>query len=161
MIVLDVDGTMTDGGIAYTASGEEIKTFNVKDGFAITNWRRLGKKAVIITGRNSPIVQHRATELGIDRYVQGIKKKGEALRGLCEELGVSLANVAVIGDDLNDLSMFHIAGRSFAPSDASPWVLKYVDHVLQRAGGGGAVAEMVEMLVEEMGIKEAYLEPWV
>ncbi len=160
LLVLDVDGCMTDGKITYTNSGDELKSFDVKDGFAIVQWRRLGKKVAIITGRQSKIVEYRAMELGIDYLEQKVKRKDETLKKLCEEAGISLENVAAIGDDLNDYRLLKSVGISFAPSDAYSYIKEHVDVILSRPGGSGAVREMIETLLKREGLFEEYLGFW-
>ena len=106
LIVLDVDGTLTDGKITYSNSGEETKSFDVADGLAIAVWtKKFGKKAAIITGRNSSIVEKRAKELNITHLHQGIKNKQEVLEEILKKEGLSWHQVAAIGDDLNDYNM--------------------------------------------------------
>ena len=119
LIILDVDGTLTNGQIIYGNDGNEIKSFNVKDGLGIAAWIKLGKKVAIITGRQSKIVENRARELNITYIKQGISNKAEALKEILEESQISLNEVAVIGDDLNDLSMFKMVHYSFATEDSS------------------------------------------
>lgn len=161
LIVLDVDGCMTDGKIIYTAEGDEIKSFNVKDGFAIVNWIALGRHAAIITGRSSKIVARRAQELGIKHFYQGVKEKLATLETLCEELGITLEQTAVIGDDLNDYRMLKACGHSFVPNDAMHQVIEIADTVLSRKGGDGAVREMIELLILREGLEEEYLSRWL
>ncbi len=161
LIVLDVDGCMTDGRIIYTAEGDEIKAFNVKDGFAIVNWIALGRHAAIITGRSSKIVERRAKELGIKHFYQGVKDKLARLEALCGELGITLEQVAVIGDDLNDYRMLKACGHSFVPNDAMHRVVEIADTVLSRKGGDGAVREMIELLILREGLEEEYLSKWL
>ncbi|WP_457596586.1 KdsC family phosphatase [Hydrogenimonas sp.] len=161
LVVLDVDGCLTDGKIVYTAAGDELKAFNVKDGFAIVNWLRLGKEAAIITGRESAIVARRAKELGIGHLYQKEKDKLRRLETLCNELGIGPEKVAMIGDDLNDYRALRAVGRSFAPADAHHRVLDAVDVVLSHKGGEGAVREMIELLIREEGLEEEYLASWV
>jgi len=160
LIVLDVDGTMTDSHITYSENGDEIKSFNVKDGLAIASWRRLGRQVAIITGRTSNIVARRAKELGIDHFYQGIENKREVLEELLERLDLKMENVAAIGDDLNDLTMLNASKISFVPRDASAYVDKIADVILSRRGGDGAVREMIEHLIVKEGLEEKYLELW-
>ena len=160
LIVLDVDGTMTDSRITYSEEGDEIKSFNVKDGLAISSWRRLGKQVAIITGRSSDIVARRAKELRIEHFYQGVHNKKEVLESLLEKLDLSMDNVAAIGDDLNDLQMLKSAKMSFVPRDASAYVDKVATVVLTRKGGDGAVREMIEHLILKEGLEEKYLELW-
>jgi 3-deoxy-D-manno-octulosonate 8-phosphate phosphatase (KDO 8-P phosphatase) len=160
LIVLDVDGTMTDSRITYSAEGDEIKSFNVKDGLAIVSWRKLGKQVAIITGRKSSIVARRAKELRIEHFYQGIDNKKEVLEDLLEKLDLTMDNVAAIGDDLNDLQMLKAARISFVPRDASPYVDKVATIVLSKKGGDGAVREMIEKLIIKEGLEAKYLELW-
>ena len=161
LLVLDVDGCMTDGSIIYTNSEDELKSFNVKDGFALVQWKRLGKKLAIITGRESKIVAIRALELGVDYLEQNVKKKEERLRAICDEIGIRLDQVAAIGDDLNDYRLLQSVGISFAPADAYEFIKEHVDVVLTRPGGKGAVREMVETLLKREGLFEEYLDFWI
>jgi len=160
LIVLDVDGTMTDSRITYSETGDEIKSFNVKDGLAIASWRKLGKQVAIITGRSSAIVARRAQELRIEHFYQGVDNKREVLEKLLEKLEISMENVAAIGDDLNDLSMLKAAGISFVPRDASSYVDRIADVVLTKKGGDGAVREMIEYLIKKEGMEAKYLALW-
>lgn len=160
LIVLDVDGTMTDSRITYSENGDEIKSFNVKDGLAIASWRKLGRQVAIITGRTSQIVARRAQELHIEHFYQGIHNKKEVLESLLEKLDLTMENVAAIGDDLNDLQMLKAAEISFVPRDASAYVDKIADVILTKTGGDGAVREMIENLIVKEGLEEKYLELW-
>jgi len=150
LIVLDVDGSMTDGKIIYTQNGDEIKSFCVKDGLAIASWIRLGKEVAIITGRSSKIVERRAKELGIAHYYQGVDNKKEVLDKLLNKLNLELENVASLGDDLNDYPML----------TSSNYILDIVNVVLSRSGGDGAVREMIEQLIKQEGLEEEYLKLW-
>ena len=160
LIVLDVDGTMTDSRITYSENGDEIKSFNVKDGLAIASWRKLGKQVAIITGRSSKIVERRAKELHIEHFYQGIHNKKEVLETLLEKLDLTMENVAAIGDDLNDLQMLKAAKISFVPRDSSVYVDKVATVILNKKGGDGAVREMIEQLIIKEGLEEKYLELW-
>ncbi len=160
LIVLDVDGTMTDSRITYSEDGDEIKSFNVKDGLAIASWRKLGKQVAIITGRSSSIVARRAKELHIEHFYQGIHNKREVLEELLQKLDLTMENVAAIGDDLNDLQMLRSAKMSFVPRDASAYVDKIATVILSKKGGDGAVREMIEHLIIKEGLEKKYLELW-
>ena len=160
LIVLDVDGTMTDSRITYSEIGDEIKSFNVKDGLAIASWRKLGKQVAIITGRSSSTVARRAKELHIEHFYQGIHNKKEVLETLLKKLDMTMDNVAAIGDDLNDLQMLKSAKISFVPRDSSAYVDKVATVVLSKKGGDGAVREMIEQLIVKEGLEEKYLELW-
>jgi len=160
LIVLDVDGCLTDGRIIYSAEGDELKAFDVKDGLAIASWIRLGKRAAIITGRRSAIVERRAGELGIAHLYQGVREKGARLNRLMVELGLQKHQVAAIGDDLNDYPMLKEVGRSYAPADAVPRIRETVDCTLTARGGRGAVREMIEDLIRIEGLREKFLALW-
>ena len=160
LLVFDVDGCLTDGQITYSENGDEIKSFNVKDGLAISSWIRLGKKAAIITGRRSKIVERRAKELGINYLFQGVHDKLEVLEGICKEEKIELSDVAAIGDDLNDYNMLNAVGKSFTPADGSEYVRELSSVVLYNTGGNGAVREMVENIIKESGLEEDFLKIW-
>ncbi len=160
LLVLDVDGCLTDGKITYTQNGDEIKSFDVKDGLAIASWIKLGKKVAIITGRESQIVQRRAQELGITHLHQGIKDKKATLEKILEEYEFGLESVAGIGDDLNDLKLLTSIARSFAPQNAVSQIRNRVTHILTHNGGEGAVREMIEILLKEEQRYEAFLALW-
>ena len=162
LIVLDVDGTLTDGSIIYGNDGEELKSFDVKDGLAVATWtKKLGKKAAIITGRNSQIVERRAKDLNITHIYQGVHNKLEVLQQILEEENLSMKNVAVIGDDLNDYTMLKAAGISFVPSDASSYVQHIAKVVCKSKGGKGAVREMIEYIVRYDAIEEEFINVWL
>jgi len=161
LIILDIDGCMTDGKIIYTENGDEIKAFNVKDGLAIKSWQRLGHHVAIITGRKSDIVRRRAQELGIEHLYQGIKDKAAKVDELMEKLSIAPREIAAIGDDLNDYGMLEMAGYSFVPANASHYVKSIADTVLENPGGEGAVREMIESVVRINDQEEAFLAQWV
>ena len=160
LIVIDVDGTMTDGKIYYSNEGDEIKAFNIKDGLMIKSWNELGKKSAIITGRVSKIVEKRAKELKITYVKQGVRNKALVLEKIIKELGIDYSNVAIIGDDMNDFSMMKLVKKSFAPVDANPFIYDFVEYPLTKRGGEGAVAEMIEVLLKEENLFEKFLDLW-
>ncbi len=147
-LVLDVDGVLTDGALFYGPDGEAMKRFDVKDGHALVLARETGLLLAILTGRTSRIVETRAKELGIHRVYQGRRHKGPAFLELCDELAVLPAEVAYVGDDLNDLPPMELAGVTACPADAVPEVRAAVDFVASRPGGHGAVREIVEALLQ-------------
>lgn len=148
LIVLDVDGTMTDGTIFLNNDGIETKAFNVKDGFSIVNGIKEGLKFGIITGRKSALVDKRAEELGIEYVFQGIGNKVEKLDELLKDLNLTYEEVAYMGDDVNDLSVIKVAGLSAAPCDAVEEVLSKTHIVTKAMGGKGAVREFVEFIMK-------------
>jgi 3-deoxy-D-manno-octulosonate 8-phosphate phosphatase (KDO 8-P phosphatase) len=160
LIVLDVDGCLTDGQITYSENGDEIKSFNVKDGLAISSWIRMGKKAAIVTGRRSKIVERRAKELGINYLYQGVNDKLAKLEEIRSKLKIEYKQIAAVGDDLNDYNMLKAVGRSFTPADGSEYVRELCDTVLYNNGGYGAVREMIESIVKDDKLEEDFLKIW-
>jgi len=161
LIVLDVDGCLSDGKLIYSHDDIESKNFNVKDGLGITTWIKMGNQVAIITGRNSKIVEKRANELGVQHLFQGIRDKDVVLRELIQSLDIKFYEVGAIGDDLNDYGMLSKVGRSFTPKDGVEDVKKLVDTVLTRCGGDGAVREMIDILVNENDQKDMFLSVWI
>jgi len=147
MLVMDVDGTLTDGKIYMSANGELMKAFNIKDGYAIARLRDYGIEPIIITGRSSEIVQQRCAELKISEIHQGIDNKSYKLREICKRRHVTLSQVAYIGDDMNDLSCMKICGFSACPADAMKQVKDSVNFVCEANGGNGAVREFIDYLL--------------
>ncbi len=161
LIVLDVDGTLTDGKIIYTNTGDEIKSFDVADGLAIAAWtKKFGKKAAIITGRKSSLVEKRAKDLNIEHLHQGVHNKDEVLEEILKKENISWSEVAAIGDDLNDYKMLKKAGLSFTPQNGSKYIKEIVNVVCKNRGGEGAVREMMEYIFKEDGLEEEFLNLW-
>jgi len=154
ILVLDVDGTLTDGKIYMSANGELMKAFNIKDGYALARLPQYGITPVIITGRKSEIVEQRCKELKITEIHQGIENKAFQLRQICNKLNVELKQCAYIGDDLNDIDCMRLCGHTAAPADAVAGVCAQVDYVCSRRGGDGAVREYCDYLVENLDKKE-------
>lgn len=161
LIVLDVDGCLSDGKIFYSSDIIENKSFNVKDGLGITTWNRIGNYSAIITGRQSTIVEHRAKELGITHYYQNIKDKDRVLKEIVNSLGIDFSEVAVIGDDLNDYKMLKLAGKSFTPNNGVKAIQEIVDVVLSKDGGEGAIREMIDILIDENSQREEFMSIWI
>lgn len=143
MLVMDVDGTLTDGRIYIGANGEVMKAFDVKDGYAIVHLREKGIEPVIITGRSSDIVKTRAKELGITELYQGVSDKLEKLKEVAGKLNCTSDEVAYIGDDLNDLECIQYCGVTGCPNDAIIEVKSRVKYICQHDGGRGAVREFI------------------
>jgi len=149
LIVLDVDGTLTNGQIIYDNNGNETKAFDVKDGMAIASWTKsFNLNAAIITGRNSTIVKKRADELGITHLYQGIHNKQEKIQEILDELNLTWANVACIGDDLNDYKMLKKAKIAFCPADAVQDIKDIANIICSSNGGCGAAREMIEYILK-------------
>ncbi len=160
LLVLDVDGCMSDGKIIYDSHGKEFKNFNVKDGLAIVSWIKLGKKVAIITGRSSSIVDKRAKELGVQHLFQGVNNKKEQLSAILEEEGLSFAQVAAIGDDINDRVLLSAVGMSYCPNNASEYAKQVARVVLNNNGGEGAVREMIEDILRDENLIEDFVKLW-
>ena len=146
VLVMDIDGTLTDGKIYMGSYGEVFKAFDVKDGYAIAHLHEAGIIPVIITGRESKIVENRAKELNIKEVYQGVSDKVEKLKEVAKDNGVLLEEVAYIGDDLNDLDCMGICGLSACPNDAIDEVINKVDFRCNKNGGYGAVREFIEYI---------------
>jgi 3-deoxy-D-manno-octulosonate 8-phosphate phosphatase (KDO 8-P phosphatase) len=151
LLVLDVDGVLTDGAIVVDDRGVESKHFHVKDGGGIALWRRSGKKVAIISGRSAPCVDVRAGELGIDPVIQGSTDKKASILGLLREFGLEADQVCAMGDDLADLPMLGVSGLAACPSDAAAEVIESAHLVSNFAGGRGAVREVIEILLKNQG----------
>ncbi|HZV44750.1 MAG TPA: HAD-IIIA family hydrolase [Saprospiraceae bacterium] len=145
LLVLDVDGTLTDGGVYIDSNGIQSKKFNIKDGMGITQLREKGIHIGIIShSRSKSILDERARMLGIDLMYSGKESKLQVLDRWLKDLELTYEQVAYIGDDINDLEVIHKAGLSACPHDAHFSVVKEVDIVLQRNGGEGCVREFID-----------------
>ncbi len=151
LLVFDVDGVLTDGGLYYGAQGELMKRFDVKDGHALVMARLAGLPAAVLTARTSSIVEVRGRELGLAAVIQGRRDKGVALDELLQQLGVPREACAYMGDDHNDLAPLSRVGLAACPADAVPEVRQEVHFVTQSPGGRGAVRELVELCLKASG----------
>lgn len=151
LLALDVDGVLTDGGLYYTESGEELKKFNVKDGQGLVSLMRLGISIALITSSNSMATFHRAKRLGIEYVYIGVEDKLVMLNELCGKIGLALSQVAYIGDDIGDLSVLSAVGCPIAVADAMPEVQSVALYVTQLSGGKGAVREICNLIHQCVG----------
>ena len=152
LVVLDVDGVMTDGTVVYRGAGEpESKAFNIKDGLGIKLLQRGGIEVAIITGRSSEAVERRATELGISTLIQGREDKGAALAELLKLRQQAAASVAYMGDDLPDLGALRLAGLATCPSDAAELIKNNADWIAPLPGGHGAVRALCDFILQARG----------
>jgi 3-deoxy-D-manno-octulosonate 8-phosphate phosphatase (KDO 8-P phosphatase) len=151
LLICDVDGVLTDGGIIYGTDGLEIKKFHVRDGSGLKFWIRAGHQAAVLSGRESPVVERRAAELGIRLVEQGAKEKLPALERILAAADCPAAEAAYIGDDLPDLPVFHKVGLRVAVADAVAELRREADLVTRAAGGRGAVRELIELLLKAQG----------
>ena len=147
MLLLDVDGVMTDGGLYYTAEGVEFKRFNAQDGYGIVRARQHGIRIGIISGRSTPIVEARARTLEIEEVIQGAEDKVAAMESIRDKYGLDDGEIAFIGDDLFDIPLLERVGFSAAPRNARSEVRKSVDYVTKAAGGDGAVRELIDLII--------------
>lgn len=148
MIVFDVDGVLTDGKILIGGQGEICKAFDAQDGLGVTLLRQNGIIPAIITGRHSKIVETRAMELKIEDVFQGVKQKRQALESLREKYGLSLAEIAYVGDDLIDIPAMQAVGLACAVENARPEVKGIAHFVSDKKGGDGAVRQVAELLLK-------------
>jgi len=151
MLVLDVDGVLTEGEVLYTDAGAELKRFDVRDGLGLRVAGAAGLRLALISGRTSPVVQRRARDLRIQDVVQRCGDKAVALRSLAEHYGVPLEHIAYMGDDLNDRAPMRLAGIGIAPADAAPDILEEAEIVTDASGGRGAARQVVELILRSQG----------
>lgn len=152
LLVLDVDGVLTDGSLTYDSDGRELKTFSVRDGFGLRLWREAGGEVAIITGRGGPATRTRLAELGITRVIEGAKSKLPALDQVLADTGIAAEHVAYMGDDWPDLGPMRRVGYPIAPADAEQRVRDVASFVTKAPGGRGAVREAVEHLLTRAGL---------
>jgi 3-deoxy-D-manno-octulosonate 8-phosphate phosphatase (KDO 8-P phosphatase) len=150
LLALDVDGVLTDGGLYYSESGEELKKFNVKDGMGLKLVIQAGIEVAIITASAANATRHRAKKLGITHVFIGVENKLSVLRQLCKDLGFDLSQVAYVGDDINDLPIMESVGCPMTVADAMPANQEKAIYVTRRAGGRGAVREICDLLLSAL-----------
>jgi 3-deoxy-D-manno-octulosonate 8-phosphate phosphatase (KDO 8-P phosphatase) len=160
LLVMDVDGVLTDGSIVYDDEGRQIKRFNVRDGLGINVWLKLGREAAVLSARRSEAVELRMAELGVTRVVQGARDKGEAIERLCTEAGIGLEETAFIGDDLPDLRAMRRVAYTMAPADAEARVREAAAFVTTARGGRGCVREAIMHLLDREGLMERALSQY-
>lgn len=149
LLILDVDGVLTDGRLAIGAEGESHKSFHVRDGCAIKLWQRSGGRVAILSGRTHPALTRRADELGIDIVEIGQSRKLEAYERIVDRVDVTDAEVAYVGDDLPDIEVMRRCAWPVAVAGAAPDVKRIARYVTRQHGGSGAVAEVVELLMRK------------
>ncbi|GBE03803.1 3-deoxy-D-manno-octulosonate 8-phosphate phosphatase KdsC [bacterium BMS3Abin09] len=152
LLLLDVDGVMTDGSIILDNNGNELKRFHVRDGHGIRMLQKVGITVGIITGRKSKVVEVRAKELGIKEVHQKIFKKSAVYEKLLKKYKCKDENVAFMGDDIVDQELLKRAGLSAAPCDAEEVAKKFADMVTKRGGGRGAVREFTDLILKATGL---------
>ncbi len=154
LILMDVDGTLTDGTLLLLPDGEELKSFNVRDGMGILMARQAGLKTGVISGKNSRVVTKRAERLRLDEVHQGIQDKKQVLEDIMRRHRLTSEEIAFIGDDLGDLEVMRSVGLAAAVADAHPLVKASSHYVCQNQGGRGAVREFIEFILTAQGKME-------
>jgi len=161
LLLLDVDGILTDGGIILTGEGEEIKVFSVLDGMGIKLLQKAGLEVGILSGRFSPVMKHRALELGIDLLYQGELAKVPAFERILQERSLKEEEVAYAGDDWLDIPILKRVGLAIGVPNAWPPVNDYVHYVTKKEGGKGAVREICDLLLTAKGLWSKFLEAYL
>lgn len=147
LVITDIDGVWTDGSMYYDANDMELKRFNTSDSVGVLFLKYLNIPLAIMTGENTQIVQRRADKLNIKHVFLGVKDKLTLAKKVCQEMGISLAEVAFIGDDINDLLLLQEVGLSAVPSNAPNYIKNKVDIILETKGGDGAFRTFIEHIV--------------
>lgn len=160
LMVLDVDGVLTDGGLYYDESGCVMKRFNVQDGLGIKMAPQAGIDFAVITGLESPAVKRRVTELGIAHYYPGHHRKAPILREISEKTGIPFAHMAYVGDDWVDAEPMAMVGLPIAVPNARPEILKLAAWTTRAAGGQGAVREAIDFVLRAQGKLDAMWREW-
>ncbi len=155
LLLLDVDGVLTDGRIVYDADGREAKTFYVRDGHGIKLLQRAGIEVGIVTARRSAVVEIRARELGIDLVRQGVSDKVAVWRAHCGERRLAPEATAYVGDDIQDVPLMRKVGFAAAVADAEPCVLEAAHYIAGRPGGRGAVRDITDFILHAHGAWDA------
>jgi 3-deoxy-D-manno-octulosonate 8-phosphate phosphatase (KDO 8-P phosphatase) len=159
LLIVDVDGVLTDGVIAVDDRGVETKHFHVRDGLGFALWHRAGKRSAILSGRRAEAVDRRAAELKIAHVLQGRAEKAEPFRALIDELGLAARQVCFVGDDLPDLPVLRAVGLAACPADAVDEVRDAAHLVTRAPGGRGSVREVVEIILKSQGKWSSALGP--
>ncbi len=147
LIITDIDGVWTDGGMYYDQTGNEWKKFNTSDGAGILLCKKLDIKVAIITGEKTEIVKRRADKLKVDYFFDGVKNKVDVADGLIKELNITYNEVAFIGDDINDIDLLKLVGFSGTPNNGIDYIKQFVNIITTKKGGDGAFREFVEILL--------------
>ncbi|MDO8426698.1 MAG: HAD-IIIA family hydrolase [Deltaproteobacteria bacterium] len=161
LLIFDVDGVLTDGGIIYNDEGQELKVFDVRDGHGIKLLMRAGIDVAIITARESRAVSFRAANLGIEHVYQGMRDKAEALGLILEKKALAPEEAGYVGDDVIDLPVIKRVGFSAAVADAVDEVKQRVDYVTKMPGGRGAAREVVELILKTQGKWDGIIEKYL
>lgn len=160
LLLMDVDGVLTDGSIIYNDGGQETKSFNSRDGFGIKLVMEAGLKVGLVTGRRSEALRHRCDNLGIKLIFDGVKDKAGMLAEIVTQTGIDAERAAFMGDDLPDLPLMKLTGLSIAVADAHEIVRQSADWTTRATGGHGAVREVCEELLKAKGVWEQVLDKY-
>jgi 3-deoxy-D-manno-octulosonate 8-phosphate phosphatase (KDO 8-P phosphatase) len=161
LLILDIDGVLTDGSLYYDAKGETLKVFHVRDGHGLKMAQRGGIEVALVSGRRSDAAFHRARELTITRFYERVRDKVAILEELLAALNLTPATAAAVGDELVDLPLFHRVGLAVAVADAVPEVRAAAHWVTRLPGGKGAVREVTDLLLQAQGKWEELVRPWL
>lgn len=159
LMAFDVDGVLTDGTLWYSRNGEVVKGFHALDGHGLRLLKESGIMVALITGRQGPIVDRRAAELGIDIIQQGVRDKAEALQQLAQEYGFDMEQIGYMGDDLIDLPALQRAGLAASVPNAPSYIVQAAHWVSERTGGQGAARECCDLILASQGRLAAFFEP--
>jgi len=160
LVVMDVDGTLTDGSLYYSAEGHMLKQFHVRDGMGIVLLHKAGLSSAFLTSENSPIIQIRAEKLHIHHIFQSSRNKKRDIVRLSKQANVDVQEIAYIGDDVNDELAMQSCGFRACPSDAAERIKRLADYVCQNPGGRGAVREVIEVILQAQGKSLTLEEEW-
>ncbi len=160
LLVMDVDGTLTDSAMYYSERGEELKRFSTRDGMAITLLHKNSIDTAILTSESSKIAVARAEKLKIKHIVTGSRNKTQAIEDLSKKLSLKIENIAYIGDDVNDAHAMRLVGYSACPSDAVEQIQDIADHICSKTGGNGAVREFAELILKSQNKSVLLKENW-
>lgn len=160
LLLLDVDGVLTDGSLVYTTADRETKTFHSQDGLGLQLLHEAGIKLGIISARKSSAVEKRGKDLKFSFIFQGVRPKNEAFKQVIRETGLKPFEVAYMGDDWLDLPILQQVGLALAPANAVPEVLEMVHYVTKRSGGAGAVREVCDLILQAQGRTEELLQKY-
>lgn len=161
LLVLDVDGVLSDGKLYFTATGDEIKNFSILDGLGIKQLMQNGVEVAIITGRTSAMVSKRASDLGIQHLIQGREDKRIAMQELLESVNLELDSVAYMGDDLPDLGAIVSAKVGITVPNGHPFVKEHANYCTQASGGNGAVREVCDLILNAKGVLQDVLNQYL
>ena len=152
LLLMDCDGVLTDGRLYYSERGEELKVFHVHDGQGLVTWHQAGFYSGIITGRDSKMLEVRASELGIKFLKQGSKDKLKDFHDILTKIEISSDEVSYVGDDISDLTLFEHVGLSIAVANAVEEIIPKVNYITKNEGGSGAIREVIDLILSSKGL---------